>query len=144
MARTDTIVEVLGGPRVFRRGISKPWDLQQRVREGLPYASLESVIRKLRLARAETAAVLLLTPRTLARRKAERWLHADESDRLFRVARILAQAREVLGTEENAAGWLRRRNRALRSQPPLSLLDTEIGARAVEDILLRLEHGVVS
>lgn len=38
-----------------------------------------------------------LPARTLARRKRERRLRADESDRLFRVGRVAALAEEVLG-----------------------------------------------
>jgi putative toxin-antitoxin system antitoxin component (TIGR02293 family) len=80
----------------------------------------------------------------LARRKAERWLRADESDRLFRLSRVAAQAEETLGTRERAVEWLRRPNRALGNQPPLRQLDTDLGSRQVEDVLVRIAHGVYS
>jgi putative toxin-antitoxin system antitoxin component (TIGR02293 family) len=82
--------------------------------------------------------------RTLARRRISRRLAADESDRLYRLARIAAQAFAVFGTEEKASTWLRRPNRALDHELPLRLLDTDLGTRQVEDILGRIEHGVVS
>ena len=56
-------------------------------------------------------------------------------DRLVRVARILASAEKTLGGLEKAALWLRRPNRALGGEVPLSLLDTEVGEQLVEDAL---------
>jgi len=144
MLRTESIVGALGGRKVFRRQISSLSDLRQTVNAGLPYASVEVVMAKFGLARGETATVLRLPQRTLARRKKDRRLRADESDRLLRLARIGAQAAEVLGNEEKAARWLRRPNRALENRVPLELLDSDIGARQVEDVLGRIEHGVVS
>ena len=46
--------------------------------------------------------------------------------------------------EDKASTWLRRPNRALNNERPLRLLDTDVGARQVEDILGRIAHGVVS
>ncbi len=92
----------------------------------------------------EAASVLHMPPRTLARRRQTRKLDADESDRLYRIARVAAQAFAVFGTEDRAATWLRRPNRALNGEVPLHLLDTDVGARQIEDILGRIEHGVVS
>ncbi|MBI4529596.1 MAG: DUF2384 domain-containing protein [Deltaproteobacteria bacterium] len=119
-------------------------ELRQTANAGLPYASVEVVMAKFGLTRDETGTVLRLPQRTLARRKKERRLRADESDRLLRLARIGAQAAEVLGSEEKAARWLRRPNRALENRVPLELLDSDIGSRQVEDVLGRIEHGVVS
>jgi putative toxin-antitoxin system antitoxin component (TIGR02293 family) len=114
------------------------------VRTGLPYQSLESIRERLNLSLPEAAVVLHVPLRTLARRRQGRKLDADESDRLYRLARIAAQAVGVLGTDEKAAMWLRRPNRALNGEAPLSLLDTDLGARQIEDVLGRIEHGVVS
>jgi putative toxin-antitoxin system antitoxin component (TIGR02293 family) len=119
-------------------------DLREAAKSGLPYASLETVIGKLRLGRDEAAAVLHLPQRTIARRKKEQRLQADESDRVLRLARIGAQASATLGNEEKAAQWLRRPNRALGNRAPLELLDNDIGTRQVEEILGRMEHGNIS
>jgi putative toxin-antitoxin system antitoxin component (TIGR02293 family) len=82
--------------------------------------------------------------RTLARRRQSRKLDADESDRLYRMARVAAHAFSVFGAEDKAAAWLRRPNRALNGELPFHLLDTDVGARPIEDLLGRIEHGVVS
>ena len=92
----------------------------------------------------EAASVLHMPARTLARRKQSRRLDAHESDRFYRIARVAAQAFSVFGEEGKAATWLVRPNRALNGEAPIYLLDTDVGARQVEDILGRIEHGVVS
>jgi putative toxin-antitoxin system antitoxin component (TIGR02293 family) len=50
----------------------------------------------------------------------------------------------VFSTEDDAATWLRRPNRALNGESPIHLLDTDVGARQVEDVLGRITHGIVS
>jgi putative toxin-antitoxin system antitoxin component (TIGR02293 family) len=90
------------------------------------------------------ARVIGLPARTLARRKKERRLRADESDRLLRLARVAAVAEEALGARENAGQWLQKPNRALGGVTPLELLDTDLGAEEVVAILGRIEHGVYS
>lgn len=139
-----TIFETLGGQSVLRSGGPGLSELGERVRSGLPYAALEAVMGRLGLSREQVAEALHLPERTLARRKKERRLHPDESDRLFRLARIAAQAADVLGSTDKAARWLRQPNRALGGRVPLALLDTDAGTREVEEVLGRIEHGVVS
>jgi putative toxin-antitoxin system antitoxin component (TIGR02293 family) len=144
MLRTADIVEALGGRKVLKRQISNLNELRQTVGAGLPYASLEAVMVKFGLARGEAASALHLPQRTFARRKKERKLRAGESDRLLRLARLGAYAAYVLGNEEKAARWLRRPNRALGNEVPLELLESDIGARQVEEVLGRIEYGVYS
>jgi putative toxin-antitoxin system antitoxin component (TIGR02293 family) len=144
MTAATTIFETLGGPRVLRVSSAGLPELGETVRRGLPYAALEAVMRRLSLSREQVAEALHLPERTLARRKRERRLHPDESDRLFRLARIAAQATDVLGSPQKAATWLQSPNRALGGRVPLGLLDTDPGSRQVEDVLGRIEHGVYS
>lgn len=144
MLSTESLVEALGGRKVLKGRIANLDQLREAAKSGLPYASLEAVIVKLRLGREEAAAVLHLPQRTIARRKKEQRLQADESDRVLRLARIGAQASATLGNEEKATRWLRRPNRALGNRTPLELLDNDIGSRQVEEILARMEHGNIS
>ena len=144
MLHTETLVEALGGKKVLKRRIANLDELRETVKAGLPYASLDALIDKFGLAREEAAAALHLPQRTIARRKKERKLQADESDRLLRLARVSAQAADTLGSEEKAVQWLRRPNRALGNQAPLDLIDSDIGAKQVEEVLGRIEHGNIS
>ena len=144
MLHTEALVEALGGKKVFKRRIVNVDQLRETVKAGLPYASLEALIDKFGLAREEAAAALHLAQRTIARRKKEQKLQADESDRLLRLARVGAQAAATLGSEEKAVQWLRRPNRALGNRAPLDLIDSDIGTRQVEEVLGRIEHGNIS
>lgn len=112
------------------------------VRRGLPYASLEALTEALQTDLSEVGEVVGIAPRTLARRRHEKLLSPIESDRLYRLAYILHLAASTLGSVETGRAWLFRGNRALGGAIPLSLLDTEIGERKVEEVLLQLTHGI--
>src|SRR2546427_12649673 len=120
MTATEYVVDVLGGASVFKgRTAPTSTELRKRIKRGLPYRSLESVRERLRLSVPEAATVLHMPPRTLARRRQARKLEPDESDRLYRIARVAGQAFEVFGTEDKAAPWVRRPNRGLRGELPI-------------------------
>lgn len=144
MTVTETLHRVLGGVRGLAGVGASPEELRGVVRRGLPYSALEAVMANLELGREEISPLLHLPLRTFSRRKREHRLNPDESDRLVRLARVAAQAVEVLGDARRAAGWLKRPNRALGGDTPLDLLDTDLGARQVEAELGRIEHGVYS
>jgi putative toxin-antitoxin system antitoxin component (TIGR02293 family) len=57
------------------------------------------------------------------------------------VARIAHYAEEVFGDHDFAQEWLKRPNPALHDRMPMDVARTEIGARRVEAILSRFEHG---
>jgi putative toxin-antitoxin system antitoxin component (TIGR02293 family) len=144
MLSTNKIIQVLGGKSVLKRNISSETQLREAVREGLPYESLAIVVEKLGIKGDKVAEVIQLPLRTIARRKKEKRLEPDESDRVVRLARIGAMAAYVLGNEQKASVWLHERNRALGGIAPLDILDTDIGTRQVEEVLGRIEHGVYS
>lgn len=71
-------------------------------------------------------------------------LTPEQSDRLVRVARVLAAAEETFGSREKAGAWLCRPTVALGGERPLHLLDTDEGARRVETLLGRIAHGIAA
>jgi len=137
------LTDVLGGAQTLGRMVYTRSDLMESVREGFPIEVLESVIRLTDMTREEVATVISLPARTLTRRKQAKHLQPVESDRLFRVARVAAHAISALGSSQVAAQWLHRPNRGLGGNSPIMYLDTDIGAEQVDDILTRLEHGVI-
>jgi putative toxin-antitoxin system antitoxin component (TIGR02293 family) len=60
------------------------------------------------------------------------------------LARIVAIANEYLGDHERATRWLKHPNRALGGVPPFAAIDTEPGARQVENVLGRIAYGGIS
>ena len=144
MTAAEYVVELLGGTGTFKgRTPRTAGEMREHIERGLPYRSFESVRERLQLTVPEAVKVLRLPARTLARRREARKLGADESDRLVRLARIAAHAATVFGSEEKAAAWLHRPNRALHGEIPIDLLDTDVGVRQIEDVLGRIGHGVV-
>ena len=142
MMTARRIVQTLGGPKVVKAATLE--DLRARRKSGLPFASLDAVSAAYEISARDLGKILDLPPRTMARRKKERRLHADESDRLMRLGRIAALAEEALGTREKATRWLHESNAALGNETPLRHLDSDLGARQVEDVLVRISHGVYS
>ena len=142
---TEAIANILGGRKVLGRDVKKPADLAQLVRGGLPAGSVTALAAKLSLANAELSRKLGIPQRTLTRRLSRQGrLTAAESDRAARLARVYANAVEMIGGDERAIQWLLTRNRALEGQRPFDLLDTDVGAREVEDLLGRIAYGVYS
>jgi putative toxin-antitoxin system antitoxin component (TIGR02293 family) len=135
------VASLLGGRKVLG-GVTEAADFVHAVRHGLPYASLEALSCALQADLGEVSAVVGIATRTLARRKHERVLSPIESDRLYRVAHVMQLAATTLGGLVKTRLWLQRENRALGGHTPLSLLDTEIGGRQVEEALIQLNHGI--
>lgn len=133
-----------GAKGFLRLQTARPGELREAVRQGLPFSALEELTRQLEISPQQCNAILGIPPRTMARRKEAQQLNPQESDRLYRVSRAASQAVDVLGSLDKARCWLKAPNRALGGDRPLDLLDTEIGARQVEDVLLRLNYGIFS
>ncbi len=86
---------------------------------------------------------LVVPKRTLARRQAKREpLTVEETDKALRLVRIADLASRVFGDEVKAHRWLRKPKRALNGETPLAFLASETGARTVEEMLRRIDHGL--
>lgn len=121
-----------------------PGETVECIRAGLPMVEFEALQELLGLGAEELAGHLAISRSTLIRRRKSRRLDAQESDRLLRYARLYARAENVLGDAEAACGWLKQPARALGYTTPLHFAETEAGAREVENLLGRIEHGVFS
>jgi putative toxin-antitoxin system antitoxin component (TIGR02293 family) len=139
------IVAVLGGKKTFKRPVRSTDDLAKQVRFGLPASTVELLAGTLSLHRSQVAERLNIPSRTLSRRMATKSrLTHDESDRTMRMARVVALAKEVLGSDEKASQWMSNPNRALGGKKPFDQLDTEPGVRSVEQVLFAIAYGMYS
>jgi putative toxin-antitoxin system antitoxin component (TIGR02293 family) len=115
------------------------------LKSGLAFATLTRFQKKSRLPLTAILRVLQIPPRTLARRKVAGTLTSQESECLVRLAGLFDRAVALFeGAEPAAATWLQTPSKALGNCTPLQLAETEVGARAVEDLIGRLEYGVYS
>lgn len=138
------VIAELGGKQTLGRTLSSDRDMRDAIREGFPPAVVEELMRASGLTLSELARALDLSPRSLQRRRRTGRLAQYESDRLYRLARIVAIAHDFLGGRERATNWLKRPNRALGGVAPVEAMDTELGARQVENILGRIAYGGIS
>ena len=137
------MIDALGGRAAVAAEPASAGEWARAIESGLPASSALAFKEALRLTNAELAAVLGVSPRTLARLdRAKSRLDPVSGDRLVRTARLLAIAEEVLEDREAAARWLKSPQRALGGAVPLRLAQTDVGVRAVEALLGRMEHGV--
>ena len=137
------VAEVVGGERTVGRVVRNAGDLIAAVRAGLPAATVEYVVDAGKMSLTEIDAAIL--PRkTLARRIKAGMLTADQSDRLIRVAKVIALAEETFGSPDKAGAWLRRETGPLGGVSPMSLLDTTEGTSQVEQLLTRIAYGVAA
>ncbi len=121
------------------------FNVLQRIATGLPYKALESLQQKSGLRLADVAKVTGIPLRTMARRKETGRLNPAESERLLRLSFLFEQAVDLFDGDVDAAReWLEKPSKGLGGQTPLQLAETEIGAREVENLIGRLEHGVFS
>ena len=131
---------VLLGLRTFDTG-----KLLKSVEEGLSFSAFERFQRNIELPVAVLTALVQIPLRTLTRRKEQGRLQPDESDRLVRASRIFGKALELFeGDPEAARSWLSGSQTALGGAIPLNIAKSELGAREVENLIGRLEHGVFS
>ncbi|MGB9233266.1 MAG: antitoxin Xre/MbcA/ParS toxin-binding domain-containing protein [Terriglobales bacterium] len=138
------VIAELGGRQTLGRTLSTDRDMREAIREGFPPAVVEELMRASGLTLNELARALDLSPRSLQRRRRTGRLARYESDRLYRLARIVAMSNDFLGGRDRATNWLKRPNRALGGIAPVEAMDTELGARQVENLLGRIAYGGIS
>jgi putative toxin-antitoxin system antitoxin component (TIGR02293 family) len=134
----ERIGELLGLKTILHSEV----DLIERLEKGLPVSVVQAL--RARLGLTDDEVYQLIAPRrTLNRREAEHQpLSREEVDRTVRVARTWALAQQVFSAKpEYAREWLRATQRLLGGRAPLQALASESGARAVEEVLIGIEHG---
>ena len=70
---TSEVVYFLGGSKVLG-AVKDPEDIQDAIRDGLPFAAFEALADMLELTRRDVTEIVGMAPRTLARRKQRRHL----------------------------------------------------------------------
>ncbi len=119
--------------------------LLKSVEEGLSFSAFERFQRNIDLPVAALTQFVQIPLRTLTRRKEQGRLQPDESDRLLRASRIFGKALELFEGDSGAARlWLSDSQPALGGAIPLNIAKSELGAREVEKLIGRLEHGIFS
>lgn len=143
MVAVARIQELLGG-----EGVTGPLrderDLVLLIRRGVPTEAVGNFLERSRLTFNSIEANVASRRTYVRRQKARQPLDPVESDRLVRLVRLMAMAEDTFGAPEKAQAWFGRESRALEGQTPLSLADTDLGARRVETLLGQIGHGIAA
>jgi putative toxin-antitoxin system antitoxin component (TIGR02293 family) len=113
-----------------------------QIKSGLPVKVFFALKGQLNISAQELAHIVGIAPRTLLRRKQEGRLQKEESERVVRLQRLFEKALDVFEDRAAAQSWFNSPQLALSGKTPLDYADTELGAREVENLLSRIEHGV--
>jgi putative toxin-antitoxin system antitoxin component (TIGR02293 family) len=124
---------------------ANPTELIQQLERGFSFKTLQTFESRSGLALSRLAATIGIPERTLARRRVSRRLTPDESERLLRISAIFEDAVDLFeGDVAAAVNWLNTPRKLLGDRSPLAYARTETGAREVENLIGRLEHGIFS
>jgi putative toxin-antitoxin system antitoxin component (TIGR02293 family) len=130
--------------KTVQRGKAHPGEVIRRIQKGFPFRELQMLQNTIDMPLEQLAAKLLISRSILQRRKAAGRLSPDESDKVMRFSRLLAQATDLFGNIDKARAWLKHPQRGLGGAIPLDYAETEIGAKEVEKLLGRMKYGVYS
>lgn len=135
------VAQALGGERTVGVVIATLTDLANAVAVGLPRAVVRVVAANSAPAEGGArlrVAALMASPATLKR--GER-LSPAASERVERIARITALARQALDGDDEARTWLNEHHPMLGARP-IDVAATDLGARMVERLLHNIEHNL--
>jgi putative toxin-antitoxin system antitoxin component (TIGR02293 family) len=140
MRETEVIAAWLGADA------ATDYDLAQIVRKGLPLKT-QSLFVARGITKDEFHRIVI--PQRTFRHRIERLnkglpelLSPDESDKALRAARILAIAERVFGDRPKALSWMRAQKKRFDGDTPMQMLQTEAGARLVEQMLIQIDEGI--
>jgi len=137
------IAEALGGKDTLRVNIKKDLEMDQLIRDGIPFEAYDHFKDKLKMTHHELCAFIGLKGYRKSKSGDVR-LSPISSDRLYRLARVYALAAKVLEDEDKGREWLKRPQYGLGERVPLEVASTELGAKEVENLLGRIEYSVLT
>ena len=122
-----------------------PLKVDSAIRRGFPASALLGLKKATGFTTDEIATLLDVSAKTMERAISQgARLGHGVSDRLYRVASVLALAEHVLENREQARVWLHEAQHGLGGRTPVDLLATEAGSREVEGLLGRIEYGFLA
>ena len=128
-----------------RARAADPFHFDDAIRRGFPASALLGLKKATGFTSEEIAGMLDISVKTIERAISQGGrLGHGVSDRLYRVANLLALAERVLEDREQARLWLHEAQHGLGGRKPIELLATEAGSREVESLLGRIEHGFLA
>jgi putative toxin-antitoxin system antitoxin component (TIGR02293 family) len=143
MASAAQVVALLGGEKVVGKPVTCDLDIARLIRDGLPVDVIDRLIGD-RTVTPDEVRRIIMAPKAVVVRRRKGGLTPEQSERVIRAVRIIAEALETFGSRDKALTWMRRACAVLGGKAPIDLLDTEEGAGLVESLLGRIAHGLAA
>ncbi|MFT4031071.1 MAG: DUF2384 domain-containing protein [Siphonobacter sp.] len=129
---------------ISHTAVYAPYAVIDKSRQGILRSEVDQLATTLKLTDKEMARLLNMSERNLHRLKSEDRLSRDSSERLLLLSNLLHHGLDVFDQDTDLLSeWLRTPLRELHHQSPIQLLDTATGFSLVEDVLIRIEYGLV-
>ncbi len=126
-------------------GSDEKMDVVASIRAGLAVDVVDKLTEELGLPQSKLLSLIDLPSATLTRRRRTKRLTPHESDRVYRIATVFRAAVQLFeGDPAAARNWLNEPAKALGGNTPLEHLDTEAGAAEIQDLIGRIEYGVIA
>jgi putative toxin-antitoxin system antitoxin component (TIGR02293 family) len=140
----QAVVEVMGGSAAVHAPVRGLTDLRAEIRRGLRIEALHTTVEHIFRDPAERRRFLyrLVPEGSYKRRVKIGHLTPEESERLARLANVIALTEDVWGNPDDARQFLLTPHPELEDRPPLEVAVEEFGARHVEEILEGIRHGL--
>ena len=116
-------------------------DLAQ-VESGVPLSAIAEFVSSSGISLNDIYSVVIPKRTLKHRRERKEALTRDESDKFARLVRVYDHAVNVLESSERALLWLNSTKHRFGERTPMEMLQTEIGARSVEEFLGQIDYGI--
>ncbi len=114
------------------------------IEKGIPKRSLQRAKRATGFTYVILGRLLSVSAKTIERKKPNERFDDTASERLIKLAEIIALGREALGSDEALQQWLLRPLRPLGGKQPVEIMKNMYGLEAVKQLLGRAKYGVYS
>jgi putative toxin-antitoxin system antitoxin component (TIGR02293 family) len=114
---------------VSRNGITKKEFLEIRNTTGLSSVSFANATH--------------LTARTIERKKLDEKISPEASERAILIGKLYYSGEKIFGDREKFLQWMEKSNFELEGKKPKEMLDTITGIGLVDDIFVRIQHGMI-
>lgn len=136
----SNVKQVLG----LKEKIRTQLDLVRLGGKGVSKGTVARLAKHLSIGLKGIAPLLSVNQRTIQRLGAGKVFSRTVSERILRIALVVARGEEVFGNRERFNTWLKEPNKAMADQTPLDLLASDFGIDLVLQEIGRIEHGIIS
>lgn len=120
-------------------------ELLMLVQAGFPFTMMGPLSQLLNMTPLQLARHLRMSSSTLRRRRLAGHFNPEESDRLYRTARVVVAVLKLYeGSVHQALRWMSEPQYGLGGRRPITLLMTSVESDAVLQLIGRLEYGVLA